>query len=389
MIWNQELLYVGGFLARAAYEMEMETVKSHWEGSIPLGLPPTSVDQQLETWLRSRSLHALKFFTFHPSTPSAEVSQQLEKAFFDCAGFNFPLISTAGVRNASDVRLPDSSFSAFLKQLPMLPEDILADAPTTIGILQSRGLIKSIGFEDVLRELRSRPLMEDEMVACLKWWISINKEASKFQLAPRTQFLEAAILSFGAPDSNDEKIIPLSSIRSFINARTFSAIIPQDGPLPDDLLPPSIGKHFAANDLINSFPWTELSIPDWLGHICSAPVRKVNPDFNISLSAPWAERVLLVVAKSWPNLPALAKGEIYTHLKTLPCIPTSMGMKTPDQSYFAQANLFNDLPVVMLPSGSSIKTPLERVFVALGVRRHVDLQVVFNRSDQHFHRKNK
>ncbi|KNZ80421.1 Sacsin [Termitomyces sp. J132] len=364
-IWNQELLYVGGFLARAAYEMEMETVKSHWEGSIPLGLPPTSVDQQLETWLRSRSLHALKFFTFHPSTPSAEVSQQLEKAFFDCAGFNFPLISTAGVRNASD--------------LPMLPEDILADAPTTIGILQSRGLIKSIGFEDVLRELRSRPLMEDEMVACLKWWISINKEASKFQLAPRTQFLEAAILSFGAPDSNDEKIIPLSSIRSFINARTFSAIIPQDGPLPDDLLPPSIGKHFAANDLINSFPWTELSIPDWLGHICSAPVRKVNPDFNISLSAPWAERVLLVVAKSWPNLPALAKGEIYTHLKTLPCIPTSMGMKTPDQSYFAQANLFNDLPVVMLPSGSSIKTPLERVFVALGVRRHVDLQVVFNR----------
>ncbi|KAG6862295.1 hypothetical protein C0995_015992 [Termitomyces sp. Mi166 len=349
--------------------MEMESIKSHWEGSIPLGLPQISVDQQLETWLRSRSLHALKFFAFHPSTPSAEVSQQLERAFFDCAGLNFPLISTAGVRNASDIRLPDSSFSLFLKQLPMLPDNILANAPTTIAILQSRGLIKSIGFEDVLKELRSRPLTEDEMVACLKWWISVNKEASKFQLAPQTQFLGAAILSFGAPGSNDEKIIPLSSIRSFINTRTISAIIPLDGPLPDHLLPPSITKHFAANDLTTSFPWTELSIPDWVGHICSLPVRKANPDVDITLSALWAERVLLVVAKAWPNLPGPAKGEIYTHLRTLPCIPTSAGMKTPDQSYFAHANIFNDLPVVMLPSGASIKNPLERVLVALGVRK--------------------
>ncbi|KAG6878540.1 hypothetical protein C0993_004438 [Termitomyces sp. T159_Od127] len=359
--------------------MEMESVKSHWEGSLPFGLPQTSVDQQLETWLRSRSLHALKFFTFHPSTPSAEISQQLERAFFDCAGSNFPLISTAGVRNASDVRLPDASFSGFLKQLPLLPENILADASSTIGILQSRGLIKSIGFDDVLKELRSRPLTEDEMVACLKWWISVNKEASKFQLAPRTQFLEAAILLSRTPGSNDEKIVPLSSIRSFINTRTFSAIIPLDGPLPDHLLPPSVAKHFTANELTTSFPWTELSIPDWLGHICSPSIRKANPDVDITLSAPWAERVLLVVAKTWPNLPGPAKGEIYTHLRTLSCIPTSMGMKTPDQAYFSQANIFNDLPVVTLPSGSLVKTPLERVLIALGVRKHVDLQVVFNR----------
>lgn len=362
--------------------MEMESVKSHWEGSIPAGLPHTSVDQQLETWLRSRSLHALKFFTFHPSTPSAEISQQLERAFFDCSGSDFPLISTAGVRNASDVRLPDSSFSKFLKLLPLLPEDILAHASATIGILQSRGLIKSIEFEDVLKELRSRPLTEDEMVACLKWWISVNEEASKFQ---QSQFLEAAILLFRIPGSNDDKIIPINSIRSFINTRTFSAMIPLDGPLPDYLLPSSVAKHFSANEL-TCFPWTELSIPDWLGHICSPPIRKANSDVDITLSAPWAERVLLVVAKAWPNLPGPAKCEIYTHLRTLSCIPTSMGMKTPDQSYFAQANIFNDLPVVTLPSGSLVKTSLERVLVHLGVRKHVDLQIVFNRSDQLFYK---
>ncbi|KAG6891738.1 hypothetical protein C0992_006158 [Termitomyces sp. T32_za158] len=269
-IWNKELLYVGGLLARAAYEMEMESVKSLWEGSLPLGLPQTSVDQELETWLRSRSLHALKFFTFHPSTPSAEISHQLERAFFGCAGSNFPLISTAGVRNASDVRLPDPSFSGFLKQLPLLPENILADASTTIGILQSRGLIKSIGFEDVLKELHSRPLAEDEMVACLKWWISVNKEASKFQLAPR-KFLEAAVFSLSAPPgSNDERIIPLSSIR-IVTLPSGSLV---KAPLERVLVALGVRKHVdlqvVFNRMIKTNEWTVADLAKYLVSIQSA-----------------------------------------------------------------------------------------------------------------------
>ncbi|KAF5386054.1 hypothetical protein D9615_002424 [Tricholomella constricta] len=378
-IWNKELLYVGGFLARSAYEMELKTVKSLWEGAVPPGFPATTVDQELESWLRSRSLHALKFFTFHPSTPSADVSSLFEAAFFACAGNNFPLISTAGVRNACDVRLPDPAFSGFLKQLPVLPDDILANASATIATLQSRGMIKNISFEDVLQELRSRPLEQDEMIACLKWWIGINKEASKFQLTPRTQLLNAAVLTTGNSGSNQEKIIPLSSIRTFINNRTIANIIPLDAPLPDHLLPASISKHFAPDDILASFPWTELNIQEWLAHVCSPAVRKANADVDITLSATWAERVLTILARAWPNLSGPAKGEIFLLLKAITCIPTSAGMKTPDQSYFAQANIFNDLAVVKFPSGVALKGNLERVLQTLGVRKHVDLQVVFNR----------
>lgn len=378
-IWNKELLYVGGYLARSAYEMELNTVKSLWEGAVPLGAPATAVDPELESWLRSRSLHALKFFSFHPSTPSADVSSLLETAFFACAGNNFPLISTAGVRNASDIRLSDPAFAGFLKQLPVLPDDILANAAATIGTLQSRGMIKSISFDDVLRELRSRPLTEDEIVACLKWWIGVNKEASKFELTPRTQLLNAAVLTIGTVGGEEQKFISLSSIRTFVNSRTIANIIPLDGPLPDHLLPASISKHFAPDDIIASFPWTELTIPQWLGHICSPAVRKAGVNIDINLSATWAERVLAVLARAWPNLSGPAKGEICAHLKPMTCIPTSAGMKTPDQSYFVQANIFNDLPVVKLSPGVAVKGNLERVLQVLGVRKHVDLQVVFNR----------
>ncbi|GLB37239.1 putative protein of unknown function (DUF3684) [Lyophyllum shimeji] len=378
-IWNKELLYVGGYLARSAYDMELNTIKSLWEGAVPNGASATAIDPELESWLRRRSLHALKFFTFHPSTPSADVSSLLETAFFACAGNNFPLISTAGVRNASDIRLPDPAFAGFLRQLPVLPDDIVAKASETIGSLQSRGMIKSISFEDVLQELRSRPLTEDETVACLKWWIGVNKEAAKFELTPRTQLLNAAVLAIGSVGSKEEKIIPLSSIRTFINNRTIASMIPLDGPLPDHLLPPSISKHFAPDDILASFPWTELTIPQWLGHICSPAVCKTNIDVDINLSATWAERVLTILARAWPSLSGPSKGEIYFQLKSMTCIPTTAGMKTPDQAYFAQANIFNDLPVVKMPSGATVKGNLERVLQALGVRKHVDLQVVFNR----------
>ncbi|KAG5646295.1 hypothetical protein DXG03_003892 [Asterophora parasitica] len=378
-IWNRELLYVGGFLARAAYELELKTVKNLWEGAVPPGVSSTGVDPELESWLRSRSIHALKFFTFHPSTPSADVSSLLETAFFACGASNFSLISTAGVRNASDIRLPDPAFAGFLKQLPVLPDDVMANAPGTVATLQSRGMIKNISFEDVLQELRLRPLEENEMVACLKWWIGINKEASKFELAPRTQFLNAAVLTIGTAGSDQDRIISLSSICTFINTRTIASIIPLDAPLPDHLLPASITKHFSPDDITASFPWTELTIPDWLEHICHPPVRKANVDFDITLSATWAERVLSILSRAWPNLSGSVKGQIFHQLKTITCVPTSAGMKTPDQSYFPQANIFNDLAVVKFPSGVALKGNLERVLSTLGVRKHVDLQVVFNR----------
>jgi hypothetical protein len=32
-------------------------------------------------------------------------------------------------------------------------------------------MLKDITFADVLKELRERPLSEEEMIACLQWWI--------------------------------------------------------------------------------------------------------------------------------------------------------------------------------------------------------------------------
>ncbi|KDQ54066.1 hypothetical protein JAAARDRAFT_409896 [Jaapia argillacea MUCL 33604] len=379
-IWNKELLYVGGFLARAAYNIELENVREAWNGAIDKTKPASRPEPEVQTWLRNRALHALRFFTFHASTPSSTVSQLLQEAFFAC-GQNqpFPIISSAGVRNASDVRLPDPMFAAFLKDLPVLPDEVTTGAKLMVDVLHARKLLKDITFVDVLQELRSRPLAEDEAVACLKWWIALQTSGELANPIPvRTEFLNAAVLSTGTPGGADEKIIPLSSIQTFMNLRQMGSIIPVDGPLPSHLLPLSVSRHLDHDSVSSVFPWRDLTVMDWLRHITTPTLMALDPEHDLTRSSPWAERVLTALGRAWPSLGKPHQTEIVELLKSVPCVPTTLGMKCPEQAYFSNVDIFHDLPIIQL-SVIQVKGNLEKVLQTLGVRKHVELQLVFDR----------
>lgn len=173
-VWNEELLGVGGYLARSAYEQEMENIAALWEAA-EASRPQSSTTggSDVKTFLRERALHALKFYTFHTSTPSPQVSILLEEAFFTCLAqpaFAFltsqpslhqlPIISTVGIRGISGVRMPNAVFSEFLKQLPVLPDDVVNGAKVMVETLRTRNMLKEITFGDVLQELKARPLQE-------------------------------------------------------------------------------------------------------------------------------------------------------------------------------------------------------------------------------------
>lgn len=355
-------------MSRSVYEAELQSVHEQWEASD---------DEDIRNRLMARVVHALKFFSFYNSTPSPDVSSFMEAAFFVCSPADkFPLISTKGVRSVADIRLPDPAFAGFLKDLPTVPEEIMNNAPGIISALQARGAIKPIKFEDVLKELRSRPLNESEFIACLNWWISIYKDADRARLLPvRTQIIDAIILATGT--ENGEKVIPMASIKTFLNPKSSSGSIPPDGPFPDDLLPPSISKAFKPELLSSCLPWTELSAVNWISFI--SQTEQLPAEHNIDINPEWAERVITYITRTWPTLTAGSKAEIHQLLKTKTCIPTSAGMKVASDAYFSNVSLFRDLPIVTFPSGMVIKGTLDKVLQELGVRRHVDLQLLFNR----------
>lgn len=286
------------------------------------------------------------------------------------------------MRNASDVRLPNATFATFIKQLPVLPDEVLSEGKRMVTSLQSRGMIRDISWTDVLEELRKRPLLEDEMIACLKWWIGTYKQGNTAELSRiRTELLNAAVLITGTPGGSDEGILQLNTVQTFVNMRKMGGLVPieEGAPLPKHMLPLSVSKHLDPTELLASCPWRELSVLDWIQHIINPQVARLNIEHDITKSAPWAERVFLVLARSWPSLSQTAKDDICMLIRDKDCVPTSSGMKLPATAYFEHANIFKDLPVVTLPSGTTVKGTIEAVFKAIGVRDHVELQIVFDR----------
>ena len=191
--------------------------------------------------------------------------------------------------------------------------------------------------------------------------------------------MNTAILVIGKPGTPEEKLIPLNSVKTYLNVKGIGAVIPTDGPLPEHLLPVSISQHFDPSSLGSAMAWKELSIVEWLQHLLDEKITTVNAEFDPTRSAPFAERLLNILTRAWPSMSKGGMDAIVELLQPKACIPTTMGLRTPQEAYFQTAHVFSDLPIVTFPSGTSVKGTLEKVLVALGVRKHVDLQIVFNR----------
>ena len=357
----------------------MQDISTVWDASIASKKPGELLDSELQKWFYDRAKHNLQFFTFHPSTPSSVVSSEMRSAFFNCVGRGqpFPVVSSAGIKSALDVRMPDPVFSAFLRELPVFPEELLESSKLMVGALREKGMLKDITFADVLKELRERPLSEEEMVACLQWWINTSQQNPTGVDDIRRELLRAAVLTVGSSDDGDERIIPLEGVQTFLNPR--NVVVPTDGPLPSHLLPMSVSRKFDPTQLQKSLQWRELTALEWVQHIVDPAIYIQKSEFNIVESPVWADRVLQVLSRCWPTLSKVNQATVVGLFDGLACIPTSAGMKTPSEAYFSNADIFRDLPVVNLPSGTPIRGNLEKVLADLGVRKHVDLQVIFNR----------
>ncbi|KAG8901739.1 RNA helicase required for poly(A+) mRNA export, partial [Tulasnella sp. 408] len=133
-VWNKELLWVGGYLCRFIYESQLATIRTLWDEAVKSQKTPgEGISATAREWLESKALHTLKFFTFHPTTPSAVVGLNMEAAFFACARDKgaFPIISSTGVKPASQVRSYSPEYGAFLKNTPMLTESVIKAVPLT------------------------------------------------------------------------------------------------------------------------------------------------------------------------------------------------------------------------------------------------------------------
>ncbi|KAK0530554.1 hypothetical protein OC834_003269 [Tilletia horrida] len=410
--WNEELLAMGGYLIRALYEREMSLLGELWakEFKATSNRPVDSDLQAKEVAedLFDRALHLLRFFTIRTSHPSGKVAEILQDRFFAVSAegrtdpnrlFKFAqsapseadkavrIMSTCGVWPSSKVRLPNDILTPFIKQLPMLPAAHVTQAAEFIRTCTSRGLLMEVQMPDVFNELGERPLDVEEMKACLKWFILVATHPD-FNPSLRARLFETAVLTLPALKTDKDerekdlvpRIQPLGEVSTYLNSQR----IPTGFPFPPSCLAYEVSKHFRAEDLRNVFLWKELTVSQWVTHLVETSRNDsgiaASEEENMQLSPAFAERVFTVLARAWGNISAAQQAEIIQRLQGVTCVPTRNGMQKPQQAYFPSVSLFDDLSIVAFPTGPGVvKGNLETVLTALGVRKHVELQMIFTR----------
>ncbi|KAI6097053.1 hypothetical protein F5141DRAFT_481577 [Pisolithus sp. B1] len=367
-IWNKELLYVGGFLCRVVYELELSKVESSWKEAatgIPRSCPSGRPQDQ-------RFIHLLNFFTFHRSTPSSKVAELLARSFYVCSSRPLRFLSSVGVCGAPDVRAFDLVVAKFVKSLPMLSEDVTRHCARFIASLPEHPKICEVTPSDVLEDLRRYALNEEELVACLRWWITPRREDST---SSATDLLDAATLR------GTGRTIRLSSITQFIDRRVLGLHIPTDGPLPLSVVPLGISNCFSYEELAR-FGWEEFTVVSWLQHISRPDAMLVSKKYDFTRSVEWAVRVLGTLFRVWPQLSEDMRSESREMLKDKSCIPTSEGPRRPECSYLpiAENALFQclELPIVSHHSRFKVDDDMKIFLVGIGVRKNPPVQLLLD-----------
>ncbi|PWW80479.1 hypothetical protein C7212DRAFT_276399 [Tuber magnatum] len=358
--WNIEMLRIAGILARIMYTDEMSALARRAERQ----------KGQLED-LFDHAIHIMKQFTFTPSTPAPAVGEHIRVEFWSCSnrGSNsIEVMSTRGVLPSDRVRL--SSDVNFLVGLPLLPEKIAKEAHEFIRGLKEVGLLAEITTTDIQQELQSKALGGEQQDLFLKW---LAEKRTKGDLDDNIvqSLLGVAVATISSPeDSNEDVTIPISlgMIKYYVNPNKVSP----DVPIPSDCLPFQVTKALARPQLI-ALGWEEIAVLTWLRFICSPP-HPLPVLQNIELSPKFSTQVLAIVSKNWESMNSKQKEDIVDLLKNKRCIPTKMGLRIPTEAYFNTVKLFQDLPLIVSMGGVR-----DKFLTALGVRKTVELKLVFER----------
>lgn len=367
--WNLEMLRAVGIVCRIAWSVEMSTIKSKLAAKV--GSTCTSkIRKEDIVDVLPEAIHTANQFVFRESTPSSVLGQTIEDAFWMCnRNASIEVLSTCGVIPSHQTRIAPKDLS-FMDSIPALPEELVVNAKDFVQRLTDFGLVTEITVSDIKRELESNTLRPNQIMEFLSW---LSRKAVSGQLDSMSvkSLLRVAVANDEDKEGNPTRLIVFADIAGFLNPHR----IPADLPVPPSVMPFQFTKSLSKSEL-EALGWGELSLVPWIRWLVTnaGDENLLGKDQNILKSPAFAGQVLPVLSKGWEILGSVSRQAVIEILQPQTVIPTRLGMKQPTQTYFASVRLFDDLPVVHGLNGVK-----EKFLVSLGVRKTVELGVIFDR----------
>ncbi|KMU92457.1 hypothetical protein CIHG_10275 [Coccidioides immitis H538.4] len=312
--------------------------------------------------------HISNQFVFHQSTPATQVAQVIENSFWTCSQNGYlEVLSTCGVLPTHKIRLAPKDLS-FMDSIPVIPDSLMDQSKGFISRIIDFGLITDITVSDIKRELESKPLSAKQLSEFLSWLVekAVNHEFDRATI----NALLSVVVANDELDGVPSGILVLRDISSFLNPSR----IPADLPIPSSVMPFKYTKNLQAKQL-SSLGWYELQIDSWVPWLVESDLSSSLPlEQCITRTPSFSARILPIVSKQWDGLCPQSKTAISNLLQQHTVVPTRSGMRKPPEAYFPSVRLFEDLPMV-----HGLNNVKERFLVGLGVRKTVDLNVIFER----------
>jgi len=367
--WNVEMLRVAGIACRIAYTGEMAELKAKLDRTMSANGHKKVMKEDVEAVMPS-AVHAYKQYKYEESTPSDKVGKYIEEAFWMCdQKASIDVLSTRGVLPSQQVRVATEDLS-FVEGIPVVPDELMDKANEFLTKLRDFGLLSDITTSDIKKELEAQALSEKQVVELVKW--ACNKVARQELDSSVIQTLfdgTVASISEEYVNTSPSPVLQLGQLKSFVNV----AKIPAEMPTPSQTIPFRLTKGLSPKQL-EFIGWEELQIVPWLRWIVESDGQGFGGSRSLTSTPEVAAQVLPVVSKAWEGLSNSSKQTVTELLIPRTVIPTKLGMRKPPQAYFGSVKLFDDLPTV-----TGLQGVKEKFLSALGVRKTVELNVVFDR----------
>ncbi|KAK3055030.1 hypothetical protein LTR09_004190 [Extremus antarcticus] len=367
--WNVEMLRVAGIACRIAYAGEMTELDAKLKRTMANNGNKKVTKDDLAAVMPS-AIHTCKQYHFEESTPSMKVGEYIEGAFWMCnKQASIDVLSTRGVLPSHDVRVATEDLS-FVEGIPVVPDELMDKANNFLTKLRGYGLLSDITTGDIKQELEKQALTEKQVTELMKW-ACMKVSRQDFDASVVQSLFDGTVASISDEfvSLSPSPVLQLGQITTFVNVSK----IPAELPTPPQTIPFRLTKGLAPNQL-QAIGWEELQIVPWLRWIIESNSQGFGVGQSLTTSAEVAGQVLPVISKGWDALSQSSKQTVIELLVPRSVIPTKLGMRKPPQAYFASVKLFDDLPTI-----HGLQSVKEKFLGALGVRKTVELSVVFDR----------
>ncbi|CAF1040266.1 unnamed protein product [Rotaria sordida] len=315
-IWNEQLLISIGKIIRYIYDQIILDAVNNIQ---------QDTNQHLNLILSP--------YAFEPSAPNKDIGRILLDGFFSSSEDILVPVKRSPSDNhlslipSTEAFLTNSKHIQAFLPVPLVPFDIGKN--NFFKVLKERRWIEEIDNESILIKIHQSIFSFNEFIELLRW-------LCKYDINNNKSYIKHVLSKIHYRETRQSSIIKLEKIE-FYDTLNISSL-----PLPSHVLPSNIVSHISREDLQRRLSLTAISAKNLIQYYLAE--KQLNLFHNENTS----KILLSFICQHWNEFNDTEISQIKNVLCNMKCIPTSQGMKSPNESYIRSSNLSPDLPIITL-----------------------------------------